>query len=101
MSFVKLCKESELTGEIKIIQTKFGRIAVVRSGDRIHAFQDVCTHDNGTLSGGTLSGCEIECPRHGARFDIRTGKALCMPATEDIEVYPVRVNAGDIEADFS
>ena len=61
------------------------------------AIADVCSHDDGPLGDGELDGCEIICPRHGARFDLRTGKALTLPAVVDIPDYPVRIQNGCIE----
>ena len=58
---------------------------------------DLCSHDGGAIGEGELIGDEIICPRHGARFNIRTGKALSLPAVEGIPVYPVRVIEGFIE----
>lgn len=62
-----------------------------RVGDTIYAIEDRCTHDDGPLGDGLLDGCEIICPRHGARFDIRTGEALTMPAVEDVPAYQTKV----------
>ena len=61
---------------------------------------NLCTHAEAYLSDGYLEGFEIECPLHGARFDIRTGAALCAPASQDILVYPVRVVGDEVEADL-
>ena len=58
------------------------------------AIDDVCTHDGGPLAEGELQGSEIACPRHGARFDIRTGAALCMPAFEPVKTHEVKVENG-------
>lgn len=60
------------------------------------AVEDVCTHDSQALTDGPIEDGAIACPRHGARFDLRTGKALCMPATEGIPIYDVKIEAGDI-----
>jgi len=60
------------------------------------AIQDVCTHDGQPLTDGPVSGNEITCPRHGARFDLKSGQALCMPATEAVQVYDIRVTDGAI-----
>lgn len=84
---------------IFVVHTRIGRIGLLKREGKILAFQDICTHDNGPLSGGTFRGVEVECPRHGARFNIETGRVLCMPATEDIEIYAVRTNNDDIEID--
>ena len=64
---------------------------LVRAGDGYYAFDDICTHDGQAMTDGPIDGTEITCPRHGARFDITTGKALCMPAFEAITVYEVEV----------
>ena len=61
------------------------------------AIGDVCTHDNGPLGEGDLEGYEIICPRHGARFDVRTGEATHLPAVRATPYYPVRVKDGMIE----
>jgi 3-phenylpropionate/trans-cinnamate dioxygenase ferredoxin subunit len=67
-------------------------------GEDFYAIEDVCTHDGQPLTDGPLQGCEITCPRHGARFDVRTGKALCMPATEPVQTFEVQVHDGAIFA---
>lgn len=69
-------------------------IALYRWNDRIYATGNVCTHAQQLLSDGLLDGCEVECPLHLGRFDIRTGKALTSPVEVDIPTYRVRV-AGD------
>ncbi|MHC5541556.1 non-heme iron oxygenase ferredoxin subunit, partial [Singulisphaera rosea] len=61
-----------------------------------YAIDDVCTHDGGPLAEGDLEGCEIQCPRHGARFDVRTGQALCFPAVEPVTSHTVQVRGDDI-----
>lgn len=55
---------------------------------------DLCTHDGGPLEDGDVFECQIECPRHGARFDLRTGKVTRLPATDPIPVYPVTIRDG-------
>ena len=72
-------------------------IVVINLDGSLYAFGDLCTHDDGPLGEGALEGHEIVCPRHGARFDVRTGKAISMPAVHDIPAYPVRVRGGKIE----
>jgi 3-phenylpropionate/trans-cinnamate dioxygenase ferredoxin subunit len=62
-----------------------------------YATGDECSHDCGPIGDGQIEGNEIICPRHGARFDIRTGKVTRMPAVKDIPSYPVRINADKIE----
>ncbi len=72
-------------------------IVIIRMGNEYYAIADVCSHDDGPVGEGALEGYEIICPRHGARFDIRTGKVLALPAFVDIPAYPVRVVDGQIE----
>lgn len=101
MEFIKAGKlESIKEGEVTSVETRIGRIGLTRIKDEILAFQDGCTHDDAPLNEGELEGEEITCPRHGAVFNIRSGEALQMPATEDIEVYPVRINGDDVEVDI-
>ncbi len=69
-------------------------IAVARSGAEYFAIDDVCTHDGAELTGGAIEGSEIICPRHGARFCLRTGAALTPPAYEPVRVYETKI-AGD------
>jgi len=72
-------------------------IAMFKLDCEYFAIEDVCTHDGGQLTGGTIEGGEIVCPRHGARFSIRTGEALTAPAYEPVATFPVRVENGLIQ----
>lgn len=73
------------------------RIAIFNLDGTYYALEDTCTHDGGPLvEGEILDGCQIQCPRHGARFDIRTGAALTMPAFEPTPTYEVQVDGEDI-----
>jgi 3-phenylpropionate/trans-cinnamate dioxygenase ferredoxin component len=69
-------------------------IAVVRSGGEYFAIEDVCTHDGAELTGGDIEGTEIICPRHGARFCLRTGQALSPPAYEPVRVFETKITDG-------
>jgi len=69
-------------------------IAIARSGDEYFAIEDVCTHDGAELTGGAIEGAEIICPRHGARFCLRTGEALSPPAYEPVSVFETKVARG-------
>jgi 3-phenylpropionate/trans-cinnamate dioxygenase ferredoxin component len=77
------------------------RVAICNTGDGVYAVDDVCTHDGGPLDQGELSGFNIECPRHGARFDVRTGKVTALPAIIPLDTYPVKVEGDDIFVDVS
>jgi 3-phenylpropionate/trans-cinnamate dioxygenase ferredoxin subunit len=72
-------------------------IVIINIDSQYYALEDLCSHDDGPVGDGELEGFKIICPRHGARFDVRTGQVLCMPAVKDIHSYPVRVNENTIE----
>jgi len=71
-------------------------IAVARSGDEYFAIEDICTHDGAELTGGAIEGTEIICPRHGARFCLRTGEALSPPAYEPVRVFATKIEDGHL-----
>lgn len=95
--WVKVCDEAELLpGEFRVVWDDDTAIAVYNLEGNLYAIEDVCTHDGGELAGGEVCGFEVECPRHGARFDVRTGEVKEAPATEPVASFPVRVDAGVI-----
>jgi 3-phenylpropionate/trans-cinnamate dioxygenase ferredoxin subunit len=95
--FVKVAVRSDLPPGGKILAEVNGRpIAVFNVDGTFHAIDDVCTHDGGPLAEGDLEGAEIRCPRHGACFDVRTGKALCFPAFEPVATHAIEVRGDDI-----
>lgn len=71
-------------------------LVVVRCGADFYAVEDRCTHDGESLAGADIEACEIICPRHGARFCLRSGAALTPPAYEPLRTFKVRVDAGRI-----
>ncbi len=96
--FVRVAAVEEIPpGERLLVELEGIRIAVFNLDGDYYAIEDVCTHDGGPLvEGEILEGCQVECPRHGARFDIRTGEALSMPAFEPTPAYHVHVEGGEI-----
>jgi 3-phenylpropionate/trans-cinnamate dioxygenase ferredoxin subunit len=72
-------------------------VIVFNIAGRFFAIGDVCSHDGNLLDNAPLEGHEIVCPRHGARFDVRTGKVMGLPAVVDVPAYPVRVVVGKIK----
>lgn len=72
-------------------------VAVCNVDGQFYAIDDVCTHDGGALDQGELEGDQIECPRHGARFDVRTGAATQLPAFEPVETHAVRVEGDTVQ----
>ena len=99
--YKKLANLNEIKeGLIKVVETKYIRIGITKIADQIIAFEDICTHDGESISSGVLeSGC-IVCPRHFAKFDLTSGKALCMPATEDLPILKTKISGEDIEVDI-
>lgn len=90
--WIRVCARSELLpGEYRSVFDGDTPIAVVNVDGELYAIEDVCSHDGGELTGGDIVGHAIECPRHGARFDLRTGAVLAPPAYEPIAKFPVRI----------
>jgi len=73
------------------------QIMVFNLEGEFYAIEDICTHDGGSLSDGDVEGCEIICPRHGARFDIKSGEVTAPPAYEGLATFPVRVENGMVQ----
>jgi 3-phenylpropionate/trans-cinnamate dioxygenase ferredoxin subunit len=95
--FVNVARRTDIPPGGKALAEVDGRpIALFNVDGCFYAIDDVCTHDGGPLAEGQLSGAEIQCPRHGARFDVRTGKALCFPAFEPVTCHRVEVRGDDI-----
>jgi 3-phenylpropionate/trans-cinnamate dioxygenase ferredoxin subunit len=83
-------------GERLFVEIDGRPIVVFNIAGQYFAIGDVCTHDEGPLGDGTLEDYNIVCPRHGAEFDVRNGKAMLMPAVVDIPAYPVKVMNGNL-----
>lgn len=96
--FVKVARVADIpVGGSLLVEVDMVRIALFNLDGALYAIEDVCTHDGGPLvEGRVVNGCQVECPRHGARFDIRTGAALSFPAFEPTKTYAVRVEGEDV-----
>ncbi len=95
--FVKVAARADLPPGGKVLAEVDGRaVAVFNVDGTLYAIDDVCTHDGGPLAEGDLRGCEIQCPRHGARFDVRTGKAVSFPAFEPVATHQVKLRGEDV-----
>ncbi|MFN2135700.1 MAG: non-heme iron oxygenase ferredoxin subunit [Candidatus Promineifilaceae bacterium] len=95
--FVKVARADDLeSGERMWLEFEEETVILFNINGAFYCIADVCTHDGGPLEDGELDGYEVECPRHGARFDVRTGAALCLPAVTPVPAYEVRVVDGDI-----
>lgn len=96
--FFDVLPQAELNnGERVFVEIDRRSIVILNIADEYFAIADVCSHDDGPLGDGNLDGLTIVCPRHGAQFDLKTGKALTLPAVQDIPAYPVRVQNGIIQ----
>ncbi len=94
---VRVASRQELPpGGKKLVEVDGRAVALFNVDGVFYAIDDVCTHDGGPLAEGNLQGCEIECPRHGARFDVRTGQPLCMPAIEPVATHRITLRGDDI-----
>jgi 3-phenylpropionate/trans-cinnamate dioxygenase ferredoxin subunit len=85
------------SGDYAQIEVDDALVAVFNIDGRFYAIDDVCTHDGGELAGGAVEGDVVICPRHGARFCLRTGAALTPPAYEPVRTYETRVVDGMVE----
>lgn len=96
--WVSVCRAEELrAGEHRVLDVDGTAVAVFNVDGAFHAIEDLCTHDGGDLAGGEVEGDQVICPRHGARFCIRTGAALSAPAYEPTAVFPVRIADGVVQ----
>src|SRR5512136_2708978 len=83
-------------GMVKVVEVEGRRIAICNVDGEFFAVDDVCTHDGGPLGSGKLCDSQIECPRHGARFDVRSGRAVVLPAVLPIRTHAVEVAEGQV-----
>jgi 3-phenylpropionate/trans-cinnamate dioxygenase ferredoxin component len=95
---IVVCPIAELPpGAMRLVEHEDLEIGVFNCAGTVYAIEDRCSHDDGPLVEGELDqdGCTVECPRHGSRFDLRTGAPLTLPAYVPVETFPVRL-AGDL-----
>jgi len=96
-SLVRLCAVGDVpVGGIHRVEFDGESLALVRVGDEIFAVSDTCSHDDVSLSDGDVDGHVIECWLHGSRFDVRTGKALCLPARKSLPTYDLTIDGDDV-----
>jgi 3-phenylpropionate/trans-cinnamate dioxygenase ferredoxin component len=98
IEYVEIAPASELpSGERLFVEIEGKPIVIFNIAGRFFSIADVCSHDDGPVGEGDIEGYNITCPRHGAQFDVRTGKVVQMPAVVDIPAYPVRVVDGKLQ----
>jgi 3-phenylpropionate/trans-cinnamate dioxygenase ferredoxin component len=96
--FITVCKTADLPdGQRTVVMIHHRWVAVFNVGDRYYAIADLCTHDEGELADGMLYDYEIECTRHGARFDIRDGKVKRGPALSAVPFYATRIEGDEVQ----
>ena len=84
-------------GKHMSVEVEGAVMVLVNLDGEFYAIEDICTHDGSDISSGCVVDGSIECPRHGARFDIRTGEVTAPPAYEPVDVFPVRVQDGVVQ----
>ena len=93
-----VCAEADLPpGACRAVDADGIQIAVFNVDGGYYAIENLCSHEQETLSTGELAGSEVTCPRHGARFSVITGAALCEPAEEPVATFAVRVANGVVQ----
>lgn len=100
MSFERAAALTDVpAGKVHVVELGEEEIALCNVNGTIFAIANICTHDGGALDQGELEGVAIECPRHGARFDVTTGRVLRLPATRAVRTYPCELRGGEIYVD--
>jgi len=95
--FVKIASVGDLApGRMKRCEVDGRRILLANVEGRFYATADTCTHEDASLSAGSLRGVLVRCPLHGSRFNVCTGKAIEEPAEQDLEIYPVRIEGDSV-----
>ena len=98
LEFIAVGTVEELKeGDRLVVEIDGMPIVILNLSGEYYAIADVCSHDDGPVGEGSIEGYEIICPRHGARFDLRTGKVIALPAFVDIPAFPVRIVDKHIE----
>ena len=98
VEFITVAKINEVDdGDRLFVEIDDYELVVFNIAGEYFAIGDVCSHDDGPLGDGEIEDYDVICPRHGARFDVRSGLVTALPAVTDIPAYPVRVSGNDIE----
>ena len=96
--WIDVCAASAVADNENIVVDVDGTdVAIFKLDGKFYAIEDVCTHDGAEIASGELEGDEIICPRHGARFCVKTGAVKCAPAYEAVDTFPVRIEEGQLQ----
>ena len=100
--YVTVARVGEIpVGGVKVVRMDDQPLALFHLEGGYYAIEDLCTHDGGPLADGVLDGDVIECPRHGARFNVKTGAVLCLPAVAPVATFAVRVQGDEIQVGWA
>lgn len=100
-NYVKVASVDDvLEGHAIVVDIDGESLALARVDGGIYCIDNICTHDGGPLGEGELDGTALECPRHGARFDVCTGRALSFPAVVPVNTYDVKIEGQDVLVDL-
>jgi len=98
MQWIDVVSDGQIgPGEYEVLELEDTAVAVFNIDGQYYAIEDLCTHDGEELAGGPVEGDQVICPRHGARFCIRTGAALTPPAYEPVASFEVRLHEGMVQ----
>lgn len=102
MALHRVASKSDVPeGSLRVFSVGGRSIALANlAGSGFYAIDNLCTHDNGPLGEGTLVGDQVECPRHGARFDVRSGAVRALPAVRPVRTYPVQLQGDEVSIEF-
>ena len=99
-NFIRVASVDEIPeGRAIVVDIDYDSLALARVDGEVYCIDNICTHDGGPLGEGELDGTTLECPRHGARFDVCTGRAMTFPAVVPVNTYDVRIDGTDVLVD--
>lgn len=100
MTFERVASIDDVpAGAVKVVEAGGRSLALCNLDGSFYAVDNLCTHDGGPLGEGTLYNGTVECPRHGARFDVQTGAVKALPAVRPVRAYPVQVDGNEVSVD--
>jgi 3-phenylpropionate/trans-cinnamate dioxygenase ferredoxin subunit len=101
MAKQRIASRSDIAaGTVRVFEVNGRSLAVANlDGESFYAIDNLCTHDGGPLGEGRLANGTVECPRHGARFDLKTGAVRALPAVRPVRTYPVTVEGEDVSVE--
>src|SRR5262245_53752794 len=101
MALVRIASTNDVpAGEVRTFSVNGQSIALANVGGEFLAIDNICTHDSGPLGDGTLWDSQVECPRHGARFDLHSGRAVTLPAVRGVKAYRVQVEGDEVQVEL-